>query len=488
MNNPIETAADLHREITRRGLELRPEVGRDAALVAELASKLGIPSTRFMSELEASAKTAEDYLRALMLVAEPFARMFREIWTYLAQHCAPRAQESLIIRFGFDGDNQEIDWDQFRVMVEIAKRVRSFGPVLLWQDEYLFDLGRLLTSHLTKRRYPRYEPGASFELKPIQIAAPLDEVGYEARALLQSLIDEIHAEWPNLKEQEQVSAEWEKDLSNFRDLPELQSIKAEGDPQPKYRKRSTRELAFLLTDLIPAWGDICEQWNLIPASDKRSAEHYFRTQIEPNLKSAQSPAWRRIKQALDLLDLPFWRYRWHTYEVWASVKALEALADFCPQPVVKDGHLALDAANPALIARLSAKQPIYAHVQGETKLAKPLGKRKAIKPDLRFSLNDPASNEATLSIVEYKQRRELDAKHAAEVLEAYSLGVGLGGGVVLINYDAIPKVAVPPLCILLGDVHPGKPGKVREYQTARRFDFCFSFCMVQLSKIITLWL
>jgi hypothetical protein len=226
-----------------------------------------------------------------------------------------------------------------------------------------------------------------------------------------------------------------------------------------------------LTDLIPSWGDICEQWNLIPASDKRNAEHYFQTQIKPYLKSAQSPAWRRIKQALDLLDLPFWRYRWHTYEVWASVKALEALAEFCPQPIVKDGHLALDAANPALIARLSAKQPIYAHVQGETKLAKPLGKRKAIKPDLRFSLDDPASNEATLAIVEYKQRRELDAKHAAEVLEAYSLGVSLGGGVVLINYDAIPKIAVPPLCTLLGDVHPGQPSKVREFQMAVRDSF-----------------
>lgn len=378
-----------------------------------------------------------------------------------------------MVRFGFDGDNKNVDWDQFRLMADTVKRVRRFGPVLLWQDKHLFELGRILSRNLKARRCPRYQVGTDLQLEPIDVTTSADEVGSRARDILQSLIEEIHAAWPGLEAQEQQAKKWEKegkDTENVRELPELSRSKAESD-LPARRERTTRDLADLLTDLIPAWGDVCAQWELIPASDKREAERYFRTQVEPFLKSAQAPAWRRIQEALDLLDLPFWRYRWHTYEVWAAIKALEALAEFHPHPVIKDGHIALDAASPAVIATFDAERPMYAHVQGETKLEKPLGKRKAIKPDLRFSIDDPATNAGTVTIVEFKQRGELDAAHVSEVLAAYSLGAGLGGGVIVINYDAVPNVTVPPGCSLLGDVHPGNPDNVRDYQDAVRERF-----------------
>jgi len=151
----------------------------------------------------------------------------------------------------------------------------------------------------------------------------------------------------------------------------------------------------------------------------------------------------------------------------------------------KNGHVALDAASPALIATLSAMtQQVYAHVQGETKLSQPLGKRKAIKPDLRFSIDNPASNAGTVAIVEFKQRLVLDADHVSEVLTAYSIGVGLGGGVVLINYDAAPSVLLPPSCTLLGDVHPGRPAKVQDYQMAVRS--YFTRASIQPTKRIAL--
>lgn len=473
MNSPIKTAADLHRELTKRGLQLQPEVGRDATLVAQVAKEIGIPPGRFMTNLKASGKTAEDYLRALMLVGAPFAQMFREVWAYLSRHCAPKAHESLVIRFGFGGDNKDVDWDQFRLMAESVKKVRTFGPVLLWKDEHLFNLGRILSRNLKARRHPHYQVGADFQLEVIEGTTPADEVGSTAREILQSLIDEIHAAWPGLEAQEQQAKAWEEEeegFENVRDLPELDRRGAESDP-PARRERTARQLAYLLADLVPTWGDVCAQWELIPASDKREAEHYFREMVEPFLKSAQAYRWRRIQEALDLLELPFWRYRWHTYEVWASIKALEALAEFHPQPVIKDGHIALDAAIPAVIATFDAEPLIYAHVQGETKLEKPLGRRKAIKPDLRFSIDDPATNAGTVTIVEFKQRAELESAHVSEVLAAYSLGAGLGGGVIVINYDAVPNVTVPPGCSLFGDVHPGNPDNVRDYQQAVRERF-----------------
>jgi hypothetical protein len=221
---------------------------------------------------------------------------------------------------------------------------------------------------------------------------------------------------------------------------------------------------------------------LIPDSSKQKAADYFDQRIAPKLQTTVGSAWRSTLEALDILDLPFWRHRWHTYEVWAAVKALEALDDFHPVPVVTGGHIALDATSPALIAKLAASQTVFAHVQGETKLLHPLGKRKAIKPDLRFSVDTAVTNNGTIAIVEFKQRRQLDIAHVSEVLSAYSLGVGLRGGVVLINYDAAPVVAVPLGCVLLGEVHPGRPDRVSEYQSALKNCFAGASILPQPRK------
>src|SRR4051812_40949512 len=102
-----ESAIDLHRELRRRGLELKP-LGRDAQLHNAIASRLRVPKKGFSRALGDFAISAEDYLRALMEVAQPFAQMFNQIWAYLSKHCAPKANESLFIRFGFGEKSDKI--------------------------------------------------------------------------------------------------------------------------------------------------------------------------------------------------------------------------------------------------------------------------------------------------------------------------------------------------------------------------------------------
>ena len=293
----------------------------------------------------------------------------------------------------------------------------------------------------------------------------------KVREVIQSWIEAIHLAWP-------------LDRPRNRALPELQNSGSDDEVQNSEKLIS---LSYDLRDLIPVWRHILDNWNLIPLPAKATAGRYFEEQIVPKLGTATEAGWQSLMEALDILDLPFWRHRWHTYEVWAAVTALEALDAFCPKLVVKNRHVALDAASPALIATLSAMtQQVYAHAQGETKLSQPLGKRKAIKPDLRFSIDNPASNAGTVAIVEFKQRLVLDADHVSEVLTAYSLGVGLAGGVVLINYDAAPSVVLPPSCTLLGDVHPGRPTNVQDYQLAVRSYFTSASIRPQPTKRIAL--
>src|SRR5258708_6077196 len=123
-----ESAIELHRELSRRGLELNPEIGRDAAVHAALAAKLKLPSNGFATALARSEMSAQEYLQGIAAVAQPFAQMFQKIWSYLSRHCAPKADESLYIRFGFeDGNQTEIDWDQFRLIAESTKKVWCSG-------------------------------------------------------------------------------------------------------------------------------------------------------------------------------------------------------------------------------------------------------------------------------------------------------------------------------------------------------------------------
>jgi hypothetical protein len=58
---PISTL--IHDRLLKRGLDLKPDIGRDLALISEVAAKLGIPPNRLITNLTASKKSAEEYLR-----------------------------------------------------------------------------------------------------------------------------------------------------------------------------------------------------------------------------------------------------------------------------------------------------------------------------------------------------------------------------------------------------------------------------------------
>src|SRR5262245_37434180 len=122
--DPISTGRDLYREIRSRGLHLRRGVGRDDALYAELCQHLNCPASQNLSSfLRQSELSAEVLLRAFLLVAEPFGQMFQDIWNYLAASAAPKATESIRIRFGFEEDGVTTDLNEFREWATTAKRV-----------------------------------------------------------------------------------------------------------------------------------------------------------------------------------------------------------------------------------------------------------------------------------------------------------------------------------------------------------------------------
>jgi hypothetical protein len=460
MTAPIETAAELYREMKQRGLHLRAKNGRDNALLSELTARLQCPDKRLQSFLDDSGLSAEAFLRAFLEVAQPFAKMFSEIWDFLSAQCAPRAGETLALRFGFSGspDACTLEWDQFRRYVETTRTVTAWITVRLWPIEALhklFSVARVLLPRdaspwQTYERHGAYHPGNRYVLPvPGSASHRFDRVLADVASLFQWIIGECAAET------ERPEA--------VRRLPELH----EQSVTDNEAYGSLRNAAGLLTDLLPTWVYILERSGSIPADRKSEALALYQREIQPLLKSKEAEAQVRVLKALDILDLPFWRHRWHTYEVWSTVATLRAMGEYRPAIRVKEGYIPLDGYSAAIVADLVAKGYTSSCValQAETPLEK-YG-RKGIKPDLRICFSDDLAAESTAAVVELKQRRKPERKQLEEVARSYLEGSPRSGGVIILNYDTPhTPVCLPANCFLLEGVQPCNQGAVDRFENA----------------------
>jgi hypothetical protein len=451
---PIETAGDLYREIKGRGLHLREENGRDNALLRELGSKIGCPDTRLQRFLDGSHLSAEAFLRVFLQLAAPFARMFQEVWDYLNREVAPKATETISIRFGFtDAEEQcSVDLEQFRRYVEASQRVIAVVTTRLWPYKALhglFDVSRKLVDmqrEPTWRLYDqkgRYQPGKPYDLPIVSSSGhPFDEVAQSVRSVFQYAIDGYVAERSHRE--------------NARTLPEIK-----GDEPATEDNPSLQQPAYLLTDLLPSWYYILARCSDFPPSAKNAAFQEYERAVKPFLTTGTGTAEVPLLAALDILDLPFWRHRWHTYEVWATVLTLRILDDFKPSLRINRGYCPIDGYSAAIIADLTARDRRSACVAVQVETPFRQGRRKAIKPDLRVCSGDPLSPGNTAGVVEFKQRSRIDASLLEEMAVAYSNGCPNSGGVLILNYDTVGTlVSLPPRCHLIEGVEPLNQGAI----------------------------
>lgn len=445
---PIETAGDLYREIKNRGLHLRSENGRDDALLRELAAELGCSHRQLQRFLDSSDLSAEDFLRAFLELVAPFARMFQEIWDYLNRELAPKATETISVRFGFeDADDQcAVNLEEFRRYVETAQRVAAAVTTQIWPYEALhglFAVGETLAGTTREPiwklydQHPRYQPGRPYDLPAVHLSGhPFDDVLQTVRNVFQDIIDGYMTE--------------QNQLERARRLPEVRE-----DEEDSNKPQSLRRASFLLTDLLPTWFFILVRCGSFPAEAKEKALAKYRQTVEPHLTSGRGIADVPLLEAVDVLDLPFWRHRWHTYEIWATVQTLRFLEDYKPVLRVEEGRAPIDGYSPAVIAALKARDNDMACVaiQVETPFKK--GKRNAIRPDLRICIGDPTIPSNTAGVVEFKQRSRLDSKAMHEMACAYTEGCPGSGGLVILNYDKTDAcIDLPPRSYLIEGVRP----------------------------------
>lgn len=451
---PIERADELYRAIKSRGLELRRGEGRDDVLYDELRDSLGCPDDgrKLQDFLDASDLTAETFLRAFLKLVAPFAAMFQDIWDYLGEHHAPTATESISVRFGFE-DPVDIDLDQFREISQSARRVLASVDAEVWTEDTLralFLVGRVLRPLRASGDGPyakrgRYSPGEPYPLPEVQMGQhPFDRAVGRVRAAFQTIIDD---------------AVQERSGQDARRL----SDGAERGTDDLQRSKGS----IWLTDLLPTWYPVFVDLDEFEAPAKDEALRVFREEVEPCIEAEAVQRVVDVHELLDILNLPFWKHRWHTYEVWATVQALKALDAFQPVLRVEQGHLPIDGHGSAVVADLTTHRHPGACVAVQVQTPHVRPGRTAIRPDLRVCFADPDEGGETAAVVEFKQQHSPSKTGFESIAVDYTDGCPKSGGTVIANYDE-PGLALslPPGAVYVEGVRPNQEDAVRQFQEA----------------------
>lgn len=448
MNEPIETAAALYGEMKNRGLHLRQESGRDNVLLTQLAKRLGCKDLNLQVFLDESDLSAQEFMTQFIDIAQPFALMFSEIWDYLSTYAAYESSESIAIRFGFPNshDQRIITLEQFRRYLQRIRRI--IVSVHLWSDDAiysLYGLYKILLKNVDRGCNYNYEEGKPYTLPQVRsMGHPFDEIALRIQRLFQENIDSFV----------------EKTQTEIEGLP----VRSESEMENK--SPSGFPTRRLTADLLPFWQIVFERYDQISDIIKTEALEYYKKQTVPLLQERKGQGVGMVIEALDVIDLPFWRHRWHTYEIWATVVTLRVLKEYNPIPRVVDGYIPIDGYGPATIADLEVKEYDRACVilQAQTPYIK--GKRKAIKPDLRVCFSDILESEETAAIVEFKQQLKLSPKEIREVSSAYLNGSPKSGGVIVLNFDSIPaSIKSTKRVSVIGDVHPCNQEAISKFES-----------------------
>lgn len=122
----LKTASDLHRYLTEiKTFDFNPEHGRDTALYWQLKQILGLSDGKFIAALDDGSVSAEQYLCALLEIAEPLSVMYKEIIAYCGRANILRSKRGAQVEWETRAGDESIDFsdENFRVFEEVKLQV-----------------------------------------------------------------------------------------------------------------------------------------------------------------------------------------------------------------------------------------------------------------------------------------------------------------------------------------------------------------------------
>ena len=151
-----------------------------------------------------------------------------------------------------------------------------------------------------------------------------------------------------------------------------------------------------------------------------------------------------LKKIIEFVSLPYWRYRWHIYELWTLIKVfiiLARLGDFKLNTLNKKKYIEIK------IPKANAKEPV-----GEVKIGKKVLEiwyqrktydpiiGKGLEPDIRVSLKPKRYDfiPKDILIIENKDRRKASGSHIDKVINKYTKGT-TAKCIFILNYESYSR-------------------------------------------------
>jgi hypothetical protein len=437
----ILDAVSLWDKLREGGLELGKE-GRDVALLNELKRRLKFGKGDIRRQLKRAK--IEEFIYAFFAVVEPFAKMYAEIYNLMQEFGARRAKENILVKFDFSfpGGKLEFDISRFKDSYEVLRRLKKAQVIWTLDDLHrIFKLIRIIEEGLKDMQqtpYIEYERGTNYKLPDVPcFRGELHNVLIKVREAVQRAIELVDFE-PNIDS-----------------------------------KHPLWGLYCILTDLIPGLKSILLQDASrlagIEPHKAKEAVNYFEKEIWNKLQVRLKE--EIVKELLDILNLPFWKYRWHLYEVWATMHTIDALADFDTSfNVDSTGTLAIDLGKATEIASVHSSKGVLKIIAQLKTTLKGIRGRKGIKPDLRVCIDPVNDPHSTLLVVELKQRKSITHKYLSEIIKAYEKGCPRSVKNYFLNYDTLPPklnrlaAGAAARSRLIGDFNPSRPDLVILYK------------------------
>jgi len=454
----VKSSVQLYRLISRENLHLRRGLGRDDALLEQLARKLNLDPNKPISEqLETRKVPLEIFVQAFFSVAEPFAGMLSNIYSIMERQGARLATRSIKMRFSFQKATEELEFDlkHFREWLAIYQKVRGTFTLRLWSQD---DISMLYHPIRTLRNIY----GESYNWKEAKrYSSPLPE----PRMLY------TDPEWTPLRQLRDAMEQLREIASEETDehSKALSALTNEYEREEKQTiERDPSRVRTMLSDLWPGLvGLLFKLEESTPTESLTQDGLNALQEIHQVLENAQRTkinGQALVRSLVEFLRLPFWKYRWRVYEIWVMLEIIDCLDEYDITLELAGDRWNLEEHKATKVARFEDHSRNRYEVW--TQLTTPVDtsyKKKHIMPDIRFCTHDATVPQNTLLLVECKQRKSMKPRDLEDLIEDYKRGANKSILNLFVNYDKFPAIScsLSPT-ELLSNVNPAHPQMVQK--------------------------
>lgn len=458
----LKSTVELYELISRENLDLRRGIGRDDALLRQLATKLELDPNKPISEqLETKKVPLEIFVQAFFSMAEPFAKMMGNIYSNMERQRARLATFSIKMKFSFQKATEELEFDlkHFREWQSVYEKIRGAFTISLWSQN---DISMLYSPIRTLRNIY----GESYDWQQTQTkrySSPLPE----PRILY------TDPEWTSLRQLRDVMEQLRKIASEETD-EHSKALSALTNKHEKEEKRlierDSSRIRSMLSDLWPGLFALLSKLEASMSTkpltqDGLSALQEIHQVLE-NVQKTRVNGQALARSLVEFLRLPFWKYRWRVYEIWVMLEIIECLDEYNMTLELVGDRWNIEEQKVAKAAHFEDHNGNCYEVW--TQLTTPVGtpyKKKHIMPDIRFCRHDPTIPQNTLLLVECKQRRSMKPQDLEDLIEDYKRGANQSILNLFVDYDKFPIISpqIPPT-ELLSNVNPTHPSTVQDFK------------------------